>query len=198
MASLDVVNYVLSGTVEGNAMLSYGVLLAAFAVLFWVGGRMLVAYLRQRGPRVVTCPETQQPVGVAVDARKIAFTGILHTPEMRLQSCSRWPERGGCAQDCLKQIAAAKDGCLQRKLLGSWYQGRDCAFCGKPIGEIDWTTHHPALLSPQQETVAWEDIPPERVHAMLRTHSPVCWRCHTTYRFVREHPDLITDRSRTV
>ena len=50
-------------------------------------------YLRSRGPRVVTCPETGRAVAVELNAGKAAFTGAIDEPELRLSSCSRWPER---------------------------------------------------------------------------------------------------------
>ena len=63
-------------------------------------------YLRFRGSRLVTCPETQKAAVVEVAAKSAGMQAILGEPCLRLSECSRWPMRGGCAQDCLKQIEA--------------------------------------------------------------------------------------------
>lgn len=87
-------------------LLLYGVLL----VLFCAGVVLLMPALWAReihhayaAPRAVTCPETQQQVGVTIDAAHAAVTGLRGTPEFRLSDCSRWPARIQCAQDCLPE-----------------------------------------------------------------------------------------------
>ena len=54
-------------------------------------------------PRAVTCPETHQQVGVTIDARHAAATGLFGTAEFRLSNCTRWPERARCGQECLPE-----------------------------------------------------------------------------------------------
>lgn len=54
-------------------------------------------------PRAVTCPETHQQVGVTIDARHAAATGVCGTSDFRLSDCTRWPERAECGQECLPQ-----------------------------------------------------------------------------------------------
>jgi hypothetical protein len=154
-----------------------------------------------RGDRLVTCPETRQPVGVALDLRHVIKHGAVtapgpHVPALRLRTCTRWPERQDCGQECLAQIEAAPEGCLVRNILTDWYEGKDCAICGKAIGEIHWADHRPALLNPESRTVAWAGIPPETLPQVLETHAPVCWNCHIVQTFCREHPKLVVDRSR--
>ena len=65
------------------------------AVAVW---RLANAWWKYRGRRVITCPENQRPAGVVVDARHAAATALGKAPELRLSSCSRWPERAGCGQ----------------------------------------------------------------------------------------------------
>ncbi|HEY3204662.1 MAG TPA: hypothetical protein VGL03_13510 [Thermoanaerobaculia bacterium] len=72
--------------------------------LLWVAAR---AYLKFRGTRVITCPETGCPAAVKVDMGHAARTSVVGETELRLESCSRWPERAGCGQECLAQIEAA-------------------------------------------------------------------------------------------
>ncbi len=43
---------------------------------------------------------------VEVAARSMGMQAILDKPCLRLSECSRWPMRGDCGQDCLRQIEA--------------------------------------------------------------------------------------------
>jgi hypothetical protein len=153
-------------------------------------------YAKFRGARVITCPETNAPAGVVVNARHAAATALHKFPELRLQSCSRWPERGDCGQECLRQIEATPEDCLVRNVLTRWYSGKYCCFCKQPLGEIRWAEHKPALMSPSGKTLEWGEVHSEDVFHVLKTHRAVCWRCHIVQTFCREHPELILDRSR--
>ena len=155
-------------------------------------------YLKLRGARVITCPENQLPAGVEVDASRALFTTLEGHPEVRLKSCSRWPEKRDCGQECLRQIEAAPEDCLVRNILAKWYAGKVCAVCGKPIGEITWTDHKPALLNKEHQTVDWQDVPAETVPDVLATHQPVCWNCHVVKSLLAHHPELVLDRSRHI
>jgi hypothetical protein len=168
--------------------------LAALALVILVAGRALRNFLRFRGTRVITCPETQQPAAVEVDAPHAAATATSGRPHLRLRECSRWPERRDCGQECLSQVEAAPEGCLIRSILAHWYEGKSCALCGKAFGEIHWHDHKPALLSPERELVVWRQLKPETVPAALETHRPICWDCHVLEAFRRMHPDLVVDR----
>lgn len=55
------------------------------------------------GSRAVICPENQRQVAVSIDAMHAATTGIHGHPDLRLQDCTRWPERSKCDQACLPQ-----------------------------------------------------------------------------------------------
>lgn len=63
-------------------------------------------YLRTRKPRTVTCPADNRPAVVALDVRHAITTRILADCSLRAQSCSFWPEKCGCGQECLRQIQA--------------------------------------------------------------------------------------------
>lgn len=60
-------------------------------------------FARYRGDRLVTCPETKNPVVVELDAHHAAVTGLTGKPETRIAGCTRWPEREECDQACLPQ-----------------------------------------------------------------------------------------------
>jgi hypothetical protein len=160
--------------------------------------RWVVLWRRYRGARAITCPANLRPAGVQVDAHHATLTGLAGAAQLRLSSCSRWPENAGCGQECLSEIQAAPDGCLVRNILAGWYRGKPCAFCGRVFGDIEWNAQKPALLSADKITVEWERIPAERLQATLQTALPVCFACHMANTLVREHPDLVIDRSRRI
>jgi hypothetical protein len=169
-------------------------LISGLVFLYRVATASVSAYMTFRGKRVVTCPETRAPAGVEVDARHAAATSFRGRPELRLQSCSRWPERDGCGQDCLQEIEAAPAGCLVRNMLDAWYRSQRCAFCGNPFGTIHWHDHKPALLSPQGKIIEWRQLASEDVPGALESERAVCWNCGIAETFRMEHPDLVTDR----
>jgi hypothetical protein len=148
-------------------------------------------YRRFRGPRVVTCPETGTTVGVELNARKAAFTGAFNDPEFRLSSCTRWPERQSCGQECIAQIEEAPDGCLVRERLAEFYVNARCAICGRAIGQIRAFDRKPGLLAPDLKTVDWSEIKPEELPAVLATHKPICWNCHLAESFLSRYPDRV-------
>lgn len=153
----------------------------------------LRAYLRFRGKRLITCPETHQCAAVDVAAGEAAIGTFLNEPTLRLVECSRWPERQNCGQDCLQQVETDPEHCLVWNIVAQWYEGKTCVFCRKPI-ELRHLDHAPALLGPDFKTAEWKDVRPEQLPAVLATHQPVCWNCHVAESFRRLHPELITDR----
>ncbi|PYT39877.1 MAG: hypothetical protein DMG47_20515 [Acidobacteria bacterium] len=83
------------------------------AVLLVVGLRLaLRTYLKFRGNRLVSCPETHQPAAVRVAAGKAALKATIGNEQLRLSECSRWPEREACGEECLAQIQEAPKACL--------------------------------------------------------------------------------------
>jgi hypothetical protein len=172
-------------------------LLAAIVVLgvfFLLLSSAAAVYLKFRGTRLVTCPETKEPAAVEVDAKYAAITAPTGERGLRLKDCSRWPESQDCGQQCLGQIVSAPEDCLVRNILTKWYEGRTCVFCGKALGEIDWLDHKPALMSPERVTREWNEIPAEKVPVVLQTHMPVCWDCHVAETFRRRYPERFVDR----
>lgn len=176
--------------------LGYLLVAVGLAVCLYFGLRRPVrAFLKFRGAMVVTCPETAQPAGVKVDARRAAMSGGREVPDFSLTSCSRWPERQECGRQCLKQIEAAPEDCLVRSILDRWYHGKDCVFCGKPLGEINWEQRKPALLASDGRSMEWAQVLPENLPAVLAAGRAVCWTCHVTETFRRQHPELVVDRN---
>jgi hypothetical protein len=95
--------------------------------------RALRTYLKFRGKRLVSCPETHQPAAVRVATGKAAFKATLGDGQLRLSECSRWPEKEACGQECLAQIQDAPKACLVWTIINRWYQGQKCVYCHKPL-----------------------------------------------------------------
>jgi hypothetical protein len=155
----------------------------------------LRAYVKYRGVRVVTCPETKRPAAVRVDAAHAALSAAWDHTELRLEECSRWPERGVCAQPCIHEIAAAPHDCLVRSILAKWYADKTCVFCDKPIALF---THaqQPALRHPDGHTFDFAALPAEDLVAHLPEFDPVCFDCHIAEQFRTDYPDRVTDARR--
>ena len=168
--------------------------LVGLGVLFLFGRRLAGAWMRYRGTRVVVCPENREMVAVRVDATHAAATAPQGHPDLRLESCTRWPEKAGCGQECLGQIESAPEACLLRNILADWYQGKSCVYCRREFRAIHWHDHQPGLATPNGTIVGWEGFRPEQVLDVLATHQPVCWDCRIAETFRREHPELVTDR----
>jgi hypothetical protein len=166
-----------------------------FSLGYFVVPRVLGAYLKYRGRRLITCPETRKPVGVDVDVKHAAYTALRSgRPELLLSSCTRWPEREDCDQDCLMQIRVAPADCLIRTILTEWYNGKTCFICRRSVGEYHWFDHKPAFLGPNGITVEWDQVSPEELPDVLATYKPVCWDCHICETFRREFSDMVVDR----
>jgi hypothetical protein len=179
-------------TLALEVLIVVGSVAAAYGVLRLVQAARV--YRRFRGDKLISCPETHQPAAVRVAAGKAAMGAAVGVPELRISACSRWPERQGCPQECLAQIAEAPKACLVATIINQWYQGQECAYCHKPFGQIHWHDHPPGLRSKEGKTVQWNDIPEEKLQAAFATHRPVCWSCHVAETFRREHPEMVVDR----
>lgn len=178
-----------------------GTILLAVILLALAVGLFLIraipgarAYFGYRGKRIIVCPETHQPAAVDVDAGQAALGAFLAEPTLRLEECSRWPERQDCGQDCLQQLEVNPENCLVWNIVSKWYAGKKCVYCHKTFGKLHHLDHAPALLSPDHKTVEWKDVRPEQLPEVFATHRPVCWNCHVAATFRRVHPELVTDR----
>jgi hypothetical protein len=167
--------------------------LVAMAIYFGIRWFVRV-YSRYRGTKLVTCPETGRPAIVEVDALHASMTSTVGLPDIRLESCSRWPLKQQCGQECLTDLDVAPGQCLVSGVLMRWYRGRKCCYCGKPIEELHWIDHKPALQSPDGSLVRWSGVSVENLSTVLNTHLPVCSNCYIVQTFRRDHPDLVVYR----
>jgi len=176
-----------------TTLLYFVVTLVVLGVLYALLRRPVNEYIKMRGARVVNCPDNEQPAAVTVDARHAAFTAAGGREHLRLESCSRWPEKAACGQQCLKQIETQPMDCLVKTQVDRWYADKACAICGKALGSIDWASHKPALRAPDGRTLEWSEVQPETMHDVMRTHAAICWDCHVAETFRRQRPDLVLD-----
>ncbi len=154
------------------------------------------SYFMYRGRRLVTCPETHKTQAVDLAAGKAAVWAFIGEPALRLNRCSRWPERHNCGQKCLEQIEADPENCLLWNIVSNWYEGKICVYCRTRFGRLHRLDHAPALLQPDGETAEWNEFQPEQLPDIFTTHKPVCWNCHITQNFRHKHPELVVERRR--
>jgi len=81
--------------------------LCAFLILLMPILRMREIYSCYRGTRAVTCPETRRPVAVHFRALHAAVTGFAQKPDLRLATCTLWPRRPYCRQECIPEAMEA-------------------------------------------------------------------------------------------
>ena len=89
--------------------LSLALLALAVCVVFllpFVMGTQI--YKQYSGARAITCPENHGQVAVNLDALRAAGTGLAGKPSLRIASCTRWPERANCGQECMPEALAAR------------------------------------------------------------------------------------------
>jgi hypothetical protein len=175
-------------------LVAIGVLALAVGLFVFRAIPAIRAYFDYRGKRLITCPETHKPEAVDVAAGEAALGAFLSEPTLRLNQCSRWPEREDCGQECLRQIEVNPENCLVWNIVSKWYEGKQCVFCHKTLSELHHLDHAPALLSPDHKTVEWRELRPEQLPEVFSTHRPVCWNCHVAETFRRLHPELVVDR----
>jgi hypothetical protein len=170
-------------------------ILAIAFVLSWIPALVVFVLARHRdsGNRVITCPESRTTEVVRVDAAHSAWTDLRGKKDLRLEACSRWPERKDCGQECLGQIECAPDGCLVRERLEAWYRDTECALCKMSIGQIHWFDYRPGVLTPERHALSWEEIPPKDLPVALATDQPICSDCLVAESFREKFPDRVID-----
>jgi len=183
-----------AGMVFSNLILAMIVVLAVGAVVFGLTVA-LRTYVKYRGERVITCPETHQAAAVHVNAKNAATKALFGKSHIRLDQCSRWPERQNCGQECLSQVNADPALCLVWNMVDQWYKGKACAYCQKPFTEIHWHDRHPALMAPDHACVQWNEVAPEKLPEIFESYLPVCWNCYIAETFRRQNPEKVLDRT---
>jgi len=133
-------------------------------------------YYRNRGRQSVLCPENGQQVDVAMDSKYAFWTAWRGQEHTRLQSCTRWPEKGDCGQECLAQLDPSPEN-VERLML-SWYQGKTCAVCTRAITPSDWRRGRLAWLDHNLKLVELRQVNLQQLQFALEGMRPLCWTCH--------------------
>jgi hypothetical protein len=176
-------------TPQWFALLLIGSILAVYL------GIALAAWVRLRGTRVVTCPETHRPAAVTLDTGHVAFTAVQDEADLRLATCTRWPERQGCDQVCVRQIAETDGETRPSTMIAHFFEARHCAICRHPIHPMNTAAVVPGFVDRgMREVIAWDEVPPEQLPDMFTTHRPVCADCTLAESFRRRFPDRVVDR----
>ena len=174
----------------GIALAFAALLLVALTIVF------VRMYVRYRGKRIVTCPETNLPVSTEINAALAAGTRLAKQPRFVVTACSRWPEHAGCAQACALQIEASPDETLVRNIVTRWYAERNCAYCARPIADLGGFVG-PALLGADCELREWTDVAVDDLPRFLADSVAVCATCELAEDFRRRFPERVSDRGAT-
>lgn len=164
--------------------------LAVVAIAVYVFlGEFLRNWFRYRGVKLIVCPENYQPAAVKVDAKHAArFAALSGEADLRLDACSRWPEKEGCDQACLTQIEASPEKSALESIVDKWFIGKRCYFCRHVVEEPA------AVVTPGGGVVEWTTIVPEQIPNVFAVSDPVCRRCFVVESFRREHPEWVIER----
>ena len=167
-------------------------LLAVLAV--YIGIAIRTAY-RLRGERVVICPETKEPVGVNVDLGHAATTAVWEKADIRLTTCTRWPERAGCDQPCVAQIEAEPEETRTKRIATHYFEGKHCAICQRAIDRPNAATLQPGFMHPEtHEVKAWDEVDGAHLMEASTKHLPLCANCTLAESFRQRFPDQVVDR----
>jgi hypothetical protein len=80
----------------------------AAGLLFVLLPVMLTTFYEYRRKRTVVCPETGRPAEIGVDAGKAMRGAAFGLRTLKVEDCSRWPDREGCEEGCLRTTQPAE------------------------------------------------------------------------------------------
>jgi hypothetical protein len=159
---------------------------AIFPILCFFLGAVLVTglpvalslqtYYANRGRQSVTCPDSEQPADVEIDRKFGFWTALRGQEHSRLQSCSRWPDKGDCGQECLAQLDPSPENV--DRLLRKWYEGKSCAICSRDLSPSDWRRSRLAVLNQQHKLFELRQMQLNELQSTLQDMRPLCWNCH--------------------
>jgi hypothetical protein len=173
------------------------VLLSWEILIFGVAAVMLgimFVLIRSDSPRLdnkerkVTCPADLSPAVVRLDVANARRTMIESHRQMQLQSCSHWPDRSQCDQECMVQIEAGP--AVLDRIFNKWYDRKACALCGAPLSDLDWRWNRFAAIDAEHKFFVLADFDLPTLPGSLEGCWPICWTCHkkaTASRPEKEH-----------
>ena len=148
------------------------------------------AFYKLRGTRVVVCPETKRPVGVTVDLGHAATSAVWEQLDVRISSCSRWPERTDCDQSCAAQIEADPHGTRAKAMATHFFEGQRCAICQRSIDAPSPARLQPGFMHPDtHEVKAWDELDPANLPCAIQRDFPLCANCTLAESVRQRFPD---------
>ena len=178
-----------------NALFTYALF---FVPLFFIGALLVTGlpvavslqnYFKTRGRQSVTCPETGRPADVSVDHRFAFWMALRGQEHSRLESCSRWPEKGDCGQECQAQLDPSPENI--DRLLAKWYEGKNCAICARSLTPSDWRRSRLAVLNADNKLFELREMTLDNLQSSLENMRPLCWTCHQEERARQAAPPRI-------
>ena len=135
--------------------------IAAFLGFLSAGGRGILR--RRDKTTVVICPTAKLPAEVGLD------------PELRMESCSRWPELESCSQSCMPQVQFSAEDLND---FATRYEGKKCSSCDTALTRDDWYKSRLAIFETKTEV---PDIPggvPPSILSVPEAGDPICSACY--------------------
>lgn len=86
-----------------GSVLTVAIGVVVIGLLYVIGPGILDAVTTYRKRYRVRCPETGEDAIVKLDVGHAARTSVFGRPDLRVERCSRWPERHDCDQACLER-----------------------------------------------------------------------------------------------
>ena len=166
-------------------MLTFALFALFPIVLFFLGAVLvtglpvavsLESYYANRGRKPAVCPDTGQPVEIEADDEYAFWSALRGQEHSRLKSCSRWPEKADCDQECLAQVNPSPENV--DRLLTKWYAGKTCAICERELCASDWRRSRLALLNEQHKLFELRHMHLDELQSTLQHMRPLCWNCH--------------------
>ncbi len=120
-------------------------------------------FRRREKTTVVICPTVKLPAEVRLD------------PELRMESCSRWPELENCSQSCMPQVQFSAEDLND---FAARYEGKQCSSCGTALTRDDW---YKSRLAGLETTTGMPKIPGDVRPSFLNTpetRGPICSACY--------------------
>jgi hypothetical protein len=89
-----------------------GIVAFVIGAAFFVGCAAIWYYMAKseyREPFKVICPENLKPVEIRVDSTLAARSRFAGHEKIEVSSCSRWPGKADCGQECAPQVSFLGD-----------------------------------------------------------------------------------------
>jgi hypothetical protein len=134
--------------------------IAAFSGFLSLGARGILR--RRDKTTVVICPTAKLPAEVGLD------------PELRMESCSRWPELQSCSQSCLPQVQFSAEDLND---FAARYDGKKCSSCDTGLTRDDWYKSRLAVLETNTGVPKTPGVRPS-FFSTPETGDPICSACY--------------------